>query len=99
MSKNIKLTSRYTVFVIYEDKSHYLSTYNVLWKNCHMKGEYIYQLNLVRRFNEFNEKYRAIKTSVLCTLSTVQNGDIHIHIYIIYSVCTIGLFKKENSDL
>ena len=30
MSKNIKLTSRYTVFVIYEDKSHYPSAYNVL---------------------------------------------------------------------
>ena len=28
----MKLTSRYTVFVIYEDKSHYPSTYNVLRK-------------------------------------------------------------------
>ena len=51
----------------------------------------IYKQNLMK----FNEKYRAIKTSVLCTLSTVQNGDIHIHIYIIYSVCTIDLFKKR----
>ena len=32
MSKNIKLTSRYTVFVIYDEKSHYTSTYNVLRK-------------------------------------------------------------------
>ena len=27
------MTSRYTVFVIYDDKSHYPSTYNVLRKN------------------------------------------------------------------
>ena len=32
MSKNIKPTSKYTVFVIYDDKSHYPSTYNVLRK-------------------------------------------------------------------
>ena len=30
--ENMKLTSRYIVFVIYDDKSHYPSTYNVLGK-------------------------------------------------------------------
>ena len=33
-----KLTSRYTVFVIYDDKSHYPST---VTKKTHMWGEYI----------------------------------------------------------
>ena len=38
MSKNIKLISRYTVFVIlYDDKSHYSSTYNVLQKQSYGK--------------------------------------------------------------
>ena len=52
MSKNIKLTSRYIVFVIYEDKSHYPSTYNVLRKKTVICEENIYQLNLVRRFKK-----------------------------------------------
>ena len=41
ISENIKLISRYAVLVIYDDKSHYPSTYNVLRKNGHMWGEYI----------------------------------------------------------
>ena len=52
MSKNIKLTSRYTVFVIYEDKSHYPSAYNVLRKKPVICEENIYQLNLMRRFKK-----------------------------------------------
>ena len=52
MSKNIKLTSRYVVFVIYEDKSHNPSTYNVLRKKQSLCEENIYQLNLVRRFKK-----------------------------------------------
>ena len=52
MSKNIKLTSRYIVFVIYEEKSHYPSTYNVLQKKQSLCEENIYQLNLVRRFKK-----------------------------------------------
>ena len=52
MSKNIKLTSRYTVFVIYQDKSHYSSTYNVLQKKTVICEENIYRLNLVRRFKK-----------------------------------------------
>ena len=55
MSKNIKLTSRYTVFVIYEDKSHYPSTYTVLQKKPVICEENIYQLNLVRRFKKQSE--------------------------------------------
>ena len=51
MSKNIKLTFRYIVFVIYEDKSHYPSTYNVLRKKV-ICEENIYQLNMVRRFKK-----------------------------------------------
>ena len=52
MSKNIKLTSRYTVFVIYEDKSHYPSTYKRVMKKTVICEENIYQLNLVRRFKK-----------------------------------------------
>ena len=41
MSKNIKLTTRYTLFVMYDDKSPYPSTYNVLPKTDICTGEYI----------------------------------------------------------
>ena len=51
ISANIKLTFRYTVFVIYNDKSHYPSTYNVLWKTV-ICEENIFQLNLPRRFKK-----------------------------------------------
>ena len=52
MSEIIKLTSRETVFVIYEDKSHYTSIYNVLRKKTIICEENISQLNLVRRFKK-----------------------------------------------
>ena len=52
MSKNIKLASRYTVFLMYDDKSHYPSTYNVLRKKTLICQENIYQLNLVRKFKK-----------------------------------------------
>ena len=58
MSKNIKLTSRHTVFVIYEDKSHYPSTYNVLPKKTVICEENVYQLNLVRRFKKQSDLSR-----------------------------------------
>ena len=35
-----QLTSRHTMFVIYDDKLHYLYTYNTLCKKSH-RGEYI----------------------------------------------------------
>ena len=89
----------------------YIHTQNICY-HTHLSslfGQLFYYMNIFtfiykpktyitafNEFNEFNEKYRAIKTSVLCTLSTVQNGDIHIHIYIIYSVCTIGKFRFIN---
>ena len=52
MSKNIKLTSRYIVFVIYEDKSHYPSTCYCVTEKTVICEENIYQLNLVRRFKK-----------------------------------------------
>ena len=52
MSKNIKLTSRYTVFEIYEDKSHYPSAYNVLRKKQSYVRRIYIMLNLVRRFKK-----------------------------------------------
>ena len=51
MSENINLISRYTVFVLYDDKSHYPNTYNVLRKTV-ICEENIYQLNLVKRFKK-----------------------------------------------
>ena len=48
--------TEYTVFVIglFDDKSHYPSTYNVLWK----KQSYVRRtdnLNLVRRFKKWSD--------------------------------------------
>ena len=60
MSEIIKFASRYTVIVIYDDKSHYPFTYAIICE------ENIFQLNLVRRFkngliyhlmNLFNKVY------------------------------------------
>ena len=42
MSINIKPTYRYTVFKIYDNKSHYSSTNNVLWKKHVREKKRIY---------------------------------------------------------
>ena len=62
MSEIITLNSRYTVFIINEDKSPNPSSYNVLRKKTVICEENILQLNLARR----------LKNGLICNFKTTN---------------------------
>ena len=78
--ENNKLISRYTVFVIYDDKSHYPSNHK--GKKTVICEENIFQLNLVRRFKKRSNllhldhifdliycQWNTTEPDVVCTIS------------------------------
>ena len=74
MSENIKLTFRQTAFLIYDDKSHYPSTFNVFRK----KQSYKYQLNLMRRFKKRSDLslYDHKFDLIYCQWNTRKHGAV-----------------------
>ena len=55
MSINIKLTSRYILFVIYDDESQYPSTNKHVMEKTVIFEENIFQLNLARKFEKLSD--------------------------------------------
>ena len=95
ISENIKLTSRYTVFVIYDDHSNYPSTYNVFTEkqSYTVCEENIFQLNLVSRFKKQSDLslYEHKFDLIYCQWNTREPCAVRNVSFLMFSLCNLAV--------